>query len=117
MRGTKPDDVLQFDYIELGPSSDGDKYVLMLREAHSSYAWFFAFSDTPAENGARGTVDWSAAFGVPDGLMSDGPTHFKNETGRLVANGLKTPQHFTLPDCPWSNGGVERLEKELIRAY
>lgn len=40
--GTKPNDLLQFDYIELGSSVIGSKYVLMLRDDHSGYWWFYA---------------------------------------------------------------------------
>ena len=47
--------------------------------------------------------------------MSDGPTHFRNETVRLIGKGLKVPHHFTLPYNPWSNGAVERLGRELLR--
>ena len=89
----------------------------MLRDDHSDYKWFFPFSDTLAENAAIAIIDWCAAFGVPNGLMSDGPTHFRNETVRLVCKGLKVPHHFTLPNTPWSNGAVERLGKELIRVF
>ena len=117
VHGTAPNDLLQFAYIELGPSTDGCKYVLMLRDDHSDYKWFFAFSDTSAENAAHAIIDWCAAFGVPKGLMSDGPTHFKNETVRAVTRGLKVPHHFTLPYTPWSNGAVERLGKELLRVF
>lgn len=46
LHGTKPNDLLQFDYIELAPSSEGDKYVLMLLDDHSVYKWFYAFVDT-----------------------------------------------------------------------
>ena len=60
-------------------------------------------------------LDWSADFGAPHGLMSDGPSHFKNETIRLLSKSLRSPHHFTLPYCPWSNGGVERLGKETLR--
>lgn len=49
--------------------------------------------------------------------MRDGPTHFKNETLRLVAKGLQVPHHFTLPYSPWSNGAVERLGKEMLRFF
>jgi transposase InsO family protein len=117
VHGTKPNDLLQFDYIELGPSQAGDKYVLMLRDDHSDYKWFFAFAGESAENAALAIIDWCAAFGVPNCLMSDGPTHFKNETVRLVSKGLKVPHHFTLPYTPWSNGAVERLGRELLRVF
>lgn len=46
--------------------------------------------------------------------MSDDPTHFKNETLRLVANGFRMPHYFTLPYKPWSNGRIEFLGKELL---
>lgn len=115
--GTSANDLLQFDYIEVAPSTTGDKYVLMLRDDHSDYKWFFAFADTSAENAAHAIVDWCAAFGVPKSLMSDGPTHFKNETLNRLSKGLKVPHHFTLPYTPWSNGAVERLGKELLRVF
>ena len=115
VHGTKPNDLLQFDYIELGPSNNGDKYVLMMRDDHSDFKLFYCFPNTNAENAATAIVEWCSLFGVPNALMSDGPTHFRNETVRLVAKALKTPHHFTLPYCPWSNGAVERLGRELLR--
>jgi len=115
--GTKPNDLVQFDYLEIGPSKTGEKYLLLLRDDHSDYKWFFVFHDTLAENAAHALIDWAAAFNVPNGLMSDGPTHFKNETVRLVSRGLKTPHHFTLPYTPWSNGAVERLGKEVLKVF
>lgn len=45
--GTKPDDLLQFDYLKLGESTSGDKYVLMMRDDHSAYAWLYP---TPSAN-------------------------------------------------------------------
>ena len=47
--------------------------------------------------------------------MSDGPTHFKNEVLRQLSKALHTRHHFTTPYCPWNNGAVERLGKELLR--
>lgn len=117
VHGTAPNELLQFDYIELDESRTGEKYVLMLRDDHSDYKWSFAFIDTAAENAATAILDWCAPFGVPKGLMSDGPTHFNNETVRSVTKGLKVPHHFTLPYSPWSNGAVEGLGKELLRVF
>ena len=115
VHGTKANDLLQFDYIELGVSQSGYKYVLMMRDDHSDYKWFIPTASTAAQHAATAIIDWCSSFGVPNGLMSDGPTHFRNEVVRLVCKGLKVPHHFTLPYCPWSNGAVERLGKELIR--
>lgn len=73
----EPNDLEQFDYIEIVPGTDGDKYVLMLRDDHSDYKWLFAFDNTFASNAAISNLDWAADFWVPKFLMSDRPMHFK----------------------------------------
>lgn len=72
--GKRANDLLQFDYIELGPGNTRAKDVLLLRDDHSDYKWFFGYPKTNAENAATGIIEWCAAFCVPNGLMSDGPT-------------------------------------------
>lgn len=65
----------------------------------------------------KNLIHWCAAFGVPKSLTSDGPSHFESETVRLILKGLKAPHHFTVPCCPWSNGGIELVGKELLRTF
>lgn len=89
----------------------------MLRDDHSDYKWFFAYADTTVENVALAIIYWLTAFSVPNGLISNGTTHFKNETVRLVCRELKVSPHFILSYCLWSNGAVERLGKELLRVF
>lgn len=115
--GTKPDDLLQFDYIKVGPSTDGDKYVPLLRDDHSGYSWLFLFSETTALNAAQAIIDWCTAFGISKSFMSKGPAHFKNEIIRIITKRLKVHHHFTLLCCPWSNGSFERLRKDIVRVF
>lgn len=49
--------------------------------------------------------------------MSDGPTHFKNKTIRIVPNCLKVSQKLTVYYCPWSNSAVELIGKQLLRVF
>lgn len=86
----------------------------MLRDDPSSYCWLFAFPDTLVENAAHEIIDWLTAFGSAKGLMSDGPSHLKNETLRLVVKGLRVPRHFLVPFKPWSSGAVKHPEKGLL---
>lgn len=50
----------------------------MLKDDRTSYSWLFACPDTAAEKAASAVIDWAAAFGIPNGFMSAGPTHFRN---------------------------------------
>ena len=115
VHGTKPNDLVQFDYIHMAQCATGDKYILMIRDDHSGYTWFYPSPTTSAEQASHALIDWCAAFGAPVSFMSDGPTHFRNESIRLLAKGLRTRHHFTMAYCPWSNGAIERLGKELLR--
>ena len=47
---------------------------------------------------------------------SDRGTHFKNEVIRLVNRMLYARHHFTTAYCPQSNGTVETVCKEVLRA-
>ena len=115
VHGTDANKLVQFDYIDLGKSSSGDVYVLMIRDDLSGYCWFYPTPSNSAEQVSHALLDWCADFGASKMFMSDSPTHFKNETLRLLAKGLNTRHHFTFPYAPWSNGAVERLGKELLR--
>ena len=115
VHGTAANDLLQFDFLEIGPGTGGMKYILMLRDDFSAYCWLCPFSNANAASTAEALLEWTTSFNVPKMLMSDQGTHFKNETIRRLSRALKVPHHFTLPHAPWSNGQVERLGKEILR--
>lgn len=115
MHGTKLNDSIQFDYIELRLARRCSRYVLIIRDAHSGYGCVFSSPNTSAENAAIVIIDWSASF-VPKGLMSYRPTHFKNENIRLITKVLRFPHRFTLPYCTWSNSCKERLGRAFYES-
>lgn len=80
----------------------------------SSYARFIGLPDISAESAARAILNQYATFGVPKVLMSDGPTHLKNEAIRLAFRTIHTPHHVTLLYYTCIYGDIERLSKELI---
>ena len=117
VHGTAPHDLLQFDFIEMGPGTNGLKYILMLRDDFSSYCLLFPCERANAENAADALMEWCSLFKAPAMLMSDCGTHFKNATVSKLTRMLLVPHHFTLPHCPWSNGAVERLGREVLRIF
>lgn len=104
---------MQFDYNNLGKSRTGENYVLMVRDNHSGYCWFNPAQTTDEDAGANALLD--APLAHPKSSCLTAILNFKNETMRLLTKGPRTLHHFTLPYWCWSNGAIERLEKELIR--
>ena len=62
----------------------------------------------------RATMTWSARFGLPKWLISDGGSHFKNSLLEALAELLGFDHHITLAYCPWANGSVEVVGKDLV---
>lgn len=56
-RRTESNDLLQFDYIELGPGSIVDKYILMLRDDHSRYSRFYRSNTNSSETAAHAITE------------------------------------------------------------
>lgn len=113
--GTQPNDLVQFDYLELGFIRSVERYVVLFHHNHSSYSWFYISHSTDAAPAANALLYWSVAYRTPSGFMSNRPTHFKTETWHLLPKVLHKLHHFTLSYFPLSNGAVERLVKKLIR--
>ena len=49
-----------------------------------------------------------------DYRISDCGTHFKNSMVEEFNKLMLTKHHFTLPFCPWSNGSVERCNRDIL---
>lgn len=114
---TAPNELLQYDYLNVGPSSADPCYILLLRDDHSDFKQLHPTADMLPDTTANAIIYSSASFRVPKAFMSDGPSQFGNDTLRRVAKELKYSHHFTLPCWPWSNRAVERLAKEVLRTF
>lgn len=69
-----------------------------------------------SETTANVLLRWFAAFGIVTSWVSDRGSHFKNELVKSLKETLRSSHHFTLAYCPWSNGTVEVVCRELLRA-
>jgi hypothetical protein len=59
----------------------------------------------------------AAVFGVVLLWISDRGSHFKNEVVQRVQKEPKAKHHFSMANCPWSNGTIESACKQVIRAF
>jgi hypothetical protein len=61
---TKPNEIIHFDYLYMIPSTDDDKYVLIVKDDYSSYLWLKQFKNADADSTVSVLIEWFAAFGV-----------------------------------------------------
>jgi hypothetical protein len=68
LHATKPNEVIHFDYLYMGPSTDDAKYVLIVKDDYSSYVWQKQCKKVDADNTVSVLIEWFASFGVADTL-------------------------------------------------
>ena len=115
LHATKPNKLLHFDFCYMGKGDKGNIYTLVLKDDFSSYVWLIPSKEATAEIVADSLISWFSSFGVVSNWVSDRGTHFKNELVKILREQVKAGHHFTLAYCPWSNGTVEVVCRELIR--
>jgi transposase InsO family protein len=116
LHATKPNKVIHFDYLYMRSSVDDSKYVLIVKDDYSSYAWLMQCKKADTDSTAAVLTEWFAAFGVAQQWVSDQGSHFKNTVMADIQKQLGTNHHFTTAYSPWANGTVEAFCKQTIRA-
>lgn len=115
LHASKPNQLLHFDFCFMSTGDNGVTYVLVLKDDFSGFVWLVSCKEANSEATADALISWFSSFGVVTQWVSDQGTHFKNQLVKLLCQKLKSRHHFTLAYCPWSNGTVEVVCRELIR--
>lgn len=113
---TGPNQLLHFDYLYLG-SSGGMLYLLVIKDGFSGVCELVPCAAPDSESAGQALVEWFSRYGQPRVWVSDQGPHFKNECIEAVTRAFKVAHHFTCPEAAWSNGTVERLNREVLRLF
>jgi transposase InsO family protein len=114
---TKPNQQLHFDYMFIRSPTDstpnGFSYVFVLMDGFSKFVRLTPCANANAENAVQAIMEWFAMFGKCNQFISDQGTHFINDIMTLLQQRLLIQHHFTAAYAPWSNGQVERVNREI----
>lgn len=116
LHATNPNELIHFDFCYMMPGESDFKYILIIKDDLSGYCWLIPSSEADSFTVAESLVQWFTSFGVSSKWVSDQGSHFKNQTIEKVKSALKAEHHFTTAYCPWANGTVEVVCRELLRA-
>ena len=111
----KVGELLHFDYLYIGESSNNKQYILILKDDFSGYCFLRACEKADAETTAEVLMEYFTTFVPVLSWFSDQGTHFKNEVIEILANSLGVKHNFSTPYVPWSNGTVESVCKQALR--
>ncbi|KAF1322126.1 hypothetical protein FI667_g11572, partial [Globisporangium splendens] len=108
-------EALHWDFLYLGESFEGNAYLLVLKDAATHYTQLVRCECPTAEVAAQAMLDWYSNFGLAKVWISDCGTHFKNKVIQVLCTRLKAKQDFVLAYCPWCNGTIERVNRDIIQ--
>ena len=116
LHASRPNEILHFDYLYMGSSTAGPKYLLLIKDDLSGYLWLIPCVTADAESTVNALTLWFAAFGVALMWVSDQGSHFKNLVMTKLRKALRSQHHFTTAYTPWANGTIERACRDVLRA-
>jgi transposase InsO family protein len=112
---SRRNELLHWDFLYMGPSSTGSKYVLVLKDGLTHYCELVACDAPTSVVAAAALIDWWKRFGPPSVLISYQRSHFKNDVVSQVCKRLGAEQELVLAYAPWINGSVERLNRDILQ--
>ena len=126
VHGTRPGEVLYFDYLYVGDSGplgkdgldEGDrlKYILIMMDYLSNFVWLEPTESCTAASTAKHLLRWCKTLGAPEVWVSDNASHFKNRVTKTLEGALRVEHGFAVANSPWSNGTCEWMMREMVRA-
>ncbi|KAF0702604.1 hypothetical protein As57867_007742, partial [Aphanomyces stellatus] len=117
LHSTVPNGLIHWDFVFMGASKTGDKYLLVVKCDASKMVWLFPAPEATATFVKDCLLQWFAVFGVCYEWVSDQGTHFKNQVIAELQHVLGAHHHFTTARCPWANGTVEVVMRQLLRLF
>ena len=113
---TAPLEALHMDFLFISNDSSY-KYILVLRDGYSGFTWLFPSTSADSDICVQALLKWSSVLGIPQILISDQGMHFKAHVVAEFNRHLGIFHHFTLPHTPWSNGSIERINKDILSMF
>lgn len=113
LQAEAPNEVLHFDFYYVGDSNNDWQYVLVLKDGLSHFVELVGCKTTDSLVVVEALLDWFKRYGIVPTWVSDQPTHYKNSIISTLTKRLKSCHHFVTAYCPWANGTIERVNRDL----
>ena len=105
---------MAMDLLKLPRSTTGYKYLLVVVDHFTRFAWAVPTRSKSAEATLAAYLTLDMPVNKPRILLSDNGKEFSNANFEKYCKGFGIEQKFTVPYHPQSDGIVERLNRTLV---
>jgi hypothetical protein len=121
--GSKPGEVIHMDFLFIADNKRSKhihKYILVLKDDFSGLIEMIPCEFADHFIVVDSIQMWQARYGLITVLVSDQGSHFVSlvlaeYNKRCRVNGIT--HHFTVAYCPWSNGTIERVNRDILTLF
>ncbi|GMG17363.1 unnamed protein product [Phytophthora fragariaefolia] len=99
---------LHFDFLSLGKTFAGDRYLLVLKDEATHFTELTPCADPTSSAAVEAILSWHSRFGAP-------PVWITSDVVAEVCRRLKASHDFPVAYSPWINGSVERANRDIIQ--
>jgi hypothetical protein len=123
VHGDAVNHVVHFDYLFIESNKRARHiftYILVLKDDFSGFIEMIPCEFADHYNVVDALQMWQARYGNIHTLVSDKGSHFislvvAEYTRRCTSLGIT--HHFTVAYCPWSNGTIERVNRDILALF
>lgn len=106
--------MIHFDFCYLWKGENGNIYVLITKDYFSGYVRLRTVRAADCDTTPEVLMDWFTLLRVSKTWILDGGLQFLNNLVTTMCQKLRSKDHFTVPYCPWSNGTIRLVCRELL---
>ncbi|OWZ12847.1 RNA-directed DNA polymerase [Phytophthora megakarya] len=99
----------------MGDTYGSTKYVLVLKDEMTHFCELVPADSAGSEVVVAAILEWFKRFGIPESWDSYNGSHFKAEVMAQLSERLKANQSFVPVYTPWTNGPVERINRDILQ--
>lgn len=109
-------ELVHTDFLHMEPAEENDlKYVPLIKDDNSCYSWMFPRASSQSEGATIAISKCIACFGFMDWLVTDQDSHLSSTLMKNLTGEIHIRHYCKTVYCPWANGTLECLCKELLR--
>ena len=117
VKAKRRNEILHMDYLYMGDSVDGYKWLLVLKEGLSHFCRIIPAYSATSMVAVEALLQWFSLYGIVDLLVTDMGSHFINSVIKALLERLSVRHDIIPAGCSWINGLIERLNRDVLSVF
>jgi IS30 family transposase len=114
---SKPNEIIDFDYLKLEHSDAGFEQLLVIRDRYSGFCDLFPTSTPSAAHTADSLLTYFSYHGVVHTWVSDQGSLFLNQVIQELSILLHCRHYFHVANCPWTHASIENCNRQILNVF